>query len=314
MCCLAKGDRFLQDSLVSIVIPTFNRAEFLKLAIDSCLSQSYQCLEVIVVDDGSTDDTEEMLEKMTDSRLRYFKTTNAGAPSARNLGLTRANGLYIKFLDSDDVLAPRAIENQVLRYQSFGRRTHTVVVGFHKIIDILGNITRTIDPGRAVRRKGYFDLSDVVRRNPPTSTPLYKTEDLCELGGFDESLGVLQDYDLVFRLSERGFRFYFFPDYIYGMRDHDVGPRVSSVGSREKASEHFRILDRHFRKAMILYQGKLPHTLKSAFLQRYAGVLRKLRRSRWDEGLDADFRRLSGLPWAWSGEAVLLMALALIRR
>ena len=304
----------MKDELVSIVIPTFNRAELLKIAIKSVLRQSYGSVEVIVVDDGSTDDTEEMLKGTFSPGLRHFKTNNQGAPAARNIGLQNANGTYIKFLDSDDVLAPEAIEKQMLRYRSLNGGANTVVTGYHNIIDVAGNSLKTIHPSKSVQSKGYFDMSDIVKRNPPTSTPLYKTADIRKIHGFDESLGVLQDYDFVFRISNEGFRIHYFPDYVYGMRNHNLDQRVSSIISKEKAQEHFRIIDSHLRQAMDRHKGKLPRTLKKMFLQRYAMVLRKLRRSGWDDGVKESFRQLSGAPWIWSNEAVLLMTLALIRR
>lgn len=100
---------------VSVIIPTFNRSKLLRRAIDSVLKQSYGNIEIIVVDDGSTDDTQEIVQgisKQTPS-LIYVKKNNGGCASARNRGMELAHGELIAFLDSDDVWLPNAIESLV---------------------------------------------------------------------------------------------------------------------------------------------------------------------------------------------------------
>lgn len=96
--------------LVSVVIPTYNRAEQVLKAINSVLKQSYSDFEVLVCDDGSTDDTEERIRAIDDSRVRYLKQENKGPGAARNLGLKNAKGDLIAFLDSDDFWTPEHLE------------------------------------------------------------------------------------------------------------------------------------------------------------------------------------------------------------
>lgn len=88
---------------VSVIIPTYNRSKVVKEAIESVLKQSYTDLEVIVVDDGSTDDTSSVVKQIADSRVKYYYKDNGGPSSARNLGLAKSKGQYISFLDSDDL-------------------------------------------------------------------------------------------------------------------------------------------------------------------------------------------------------------------
>ncbi len=101
--------------LVSIVIPCFNREEYLSATLESCLNQSYSNLEIIVVDDGSTDSTLSIAKGYAerDHRVKIFHTVNQGPCIARNNGLGLTNGEYIKFLDSDDLLLPYSIQYQV---------------------------------------------------------------------------------------------------------------------------------------------------------------------------------------------------------
>ena len=101
--------------MVSVIIPTKNRCDLLRETLDSLRSQTYSDWEALVVDDGSEDGTIEMLESSADERIRFFKRdrTPAGAPVCRNIGVENAQGEYLVFLDSDDLLLPHALENRV---------------------------------------------------------------------------------------------------------------------------------------------------------------------------------------------------------
>jgi glycosyltransferase involved in cell wall biosynthesis len=105
----------MQIDLVSVIIPTYNRAHQIIAAIESALNQTYQEVEVLVIDDGSMDATQETVTKKYsgNSRVRYFRKQNAGVSSARNLGLREAQGEFIAFLDSDDLWLPEKIELQL---------------------------------------------------------------------------------------------------------------------------------------------------------------------------------------------------------
>ena len=105
------------QALVSVVIPNYNNGQYLAEAISSAISQTYKNLEIIVIDDGSTDDSNEILESFG-SKIRLIKQENRGAASARNQGIRSAKGDYIAFLDSDDIWKPNKIELQVAKIQS----------------------------------------------------------------------------------------------------------------------------------------------------------------------------------------------------
>ena len=100
--------------LVSIIIPTFNHASSLPKSVESCLAQTYDRLELIIVDDGSTDNTEDVVRPyLSDVRIRYVRKDHAERSAARNLGLDEAKGEFIQFLDADDLLRPEKIACQV---------------------------------------------------------------------------------------------------------------------------------------------------------------------------------------------------------
>lgn len=108
-------DRITNDRpLTSVIIPTYNRARDLKEAVNSVLRQTYQNMEIIVVDDGSTDETHELMNSFTDQRIKYIKKKNERHPGkTRNVGLQAARGEYIAFLDDDDLWLPEKLEIQM---------------------------------------------------------------------------------------------------------------------------------------------------------------------------------------------------------
>lgn len=111
----------MTSPLVSVVVPTYNRAHLIGRTIESALGQTYPNLELVIIDDGSTDDTEGLIQKSYggDPRVRYFKQANGGPSRARNAGLERAKGDYVALLDSDDTWSPWKIDLQVRCMEKF---------------------------------------------------------------------------------------------------------------------------------------------------------------------------------------------------
>jgi glycosyltransferase involved in cell wall biosynthesis len=138
----APQDRRKSDDapLVSIIIPTYNYGRYLSKAVKSCLDQTYRNLEIIVVDDGSTDDTRKIVEGL-DSRLVYVHQENQGVSAARNNGLGRARGAFIAFLDADDYLLPDSVAARV------------EVLLKHPDIGIVFTDTASCDPSGNVHHK-----------------------------------------------------------------------------------------------------------------------------------------------------------------
>lgn len=102
------------DFKVSVIIPTYNRGNLIINSIKSVLNQTFRNLEVIVVDDGSSDNTEDEVNKITDKRIKYIKlSSNRGGSNARNVGIKNATGQFISFQDSDDIFYPNKIEKQI---------------------------------------------------------------------------------------------------------------------------------------------------------------------------------------------------------
>jgi len=188
--------------LVSIIIPTYNYAEYIQAAIDSALKQTYGNIEIIVVDDGSIDDTQERL-KVYGERIRCFLQVNQGASAARNRGLKEAKGDYICFLDADDMYRSNNIAEKVSFLESnmqfdwcysdwawIDNNGVEVMFG-HEPKMLLAHIKAEGDV-LALALQGYRLGTNVF---------MFRKSLTDKLDGFDESLQVLEDYDYYVRAA-----------------------------------------------------------------------------------------------------------------
>ena len=138
------------DPLVSIVIPIYNSENYIADTILSCINQFYNNIEIILVNDGSTDNSEKEVLKFNDIRILYFKIENCGACEARNFGISKANGQLLQFLDHDDLLEPNKISNQIEYFNQYGEDyVYSGIMG-----SVSGNI-KTIDEGYEVYQKDF---------------------------------------------------------------------------------------------------------------------------------------------------------------
>ncbi len=186
------------ESLVSVVIPTHNRAALLARAVRSVLEQTYHNLEVIVVDDASRDDTQEMIESCHDDRIVYLKHAESrGGSAARNTGITSARGDFIAFLDDDDEWLPRKLACQMERFRE-NPQAGAVYTGF---IWVEWEKERIVDV-QIPRKRGYlFDDLMVENVVGTPSTVVIRRECFDGIGLFDESLWSSEDIDMWRRLS-----------------------------------------------------------------------------------------------------------------
>lgn len=181
----------------SIVIPTYNRADFILHALNSVFAQSYKNFEVIVIDDGSTDNTEEVLKQVSDSRLTYHKKKNEERAVARNTGAKMGKGKYVTFFDSDDLLYPNHLQDAF----EFIKKNNEPVF-FHLAYDIkdakgnliqkpisfTGNLNDKIIFGNVLSCNGVFIRRDIALQYPFNE---------------DRELSASEDWHLWVRLSAR---------------------------------------------------------------------------------------------------------------
>ena len=188
-----------QPPLVSVVIPTHNRAGLVTRAVTSVLEQTFTDLECIVVDDASTDGTESAVSDIGDARLRYLKNTvNAGAPASRNRGVREARGRYVALLDDDDAWLPEKLDKQLRFFDSAPERVGLIYSGFYYVSGESGKFISTFQP--AYKGAVYPDLLKGCILGSPT--PLIKKACFERAGGFDESLPGCQDWDMWLRIAK----------------------------------------------------------------------------------------------------------------
>lgn len=196
---------WLGNEMVSIIIPTYNRAEVIGRAVASILRQTYDDFEIIIVDDGSVDNTQEIVEGINDDRIRYIRLEhNQGACHARNVGIQASKHRYIAFLDSDDEWLPDKLEFQMRKMMDASENVGLVYC----------RMSRERDDGRErIYTPPYECRKDLLEGNMfrfllwrnviGTPTILVRRECLEDVGGFKDSLPCLQDYELVLRIAKR---------------------------------------------------------------------------------------------------------------
>lgn len=207
----------VQGSCFSVIIPTFNRADLLPETVQSVLAQTYRNFEVIVVDDGSTDDTVGVLKPYLE-QIRYFYQANHGLASARNRGIQEATGDFVAFLDSDDLYEPEFL-SRVLETFRANHAAGAVFVAEREFVD-----TKT-PPGRVYSKRTpglYFDPSGMVGRDTGVGSgrpPVIRREWLEKLGGFNERIRCAVDSEMWIRYSFH-VAMVFLPDPLIRRRRH----------------------------------------------------------------------------------------------
>lgn len=184
---------------ISVIIPTFNRSSVLLRAIDSVLNQTYKNFELIVIDDGSTDDTETLLAPYIESQMiQYHKTQNKGVSASRNHGVALARGKWIAFLDSDDEWLAHKLTQQMAFLE---KHAHLSIVYSDEIWIRNGVL---VNKKTHHQKKGGWIFADCLKQcliGP--SSVLLSREMFDEMKGFDESFIVCEDYDLWIKISSK---------------------------------------------------------------------------------------------------------------
>ena len=184
--------------MISIILPTFNRHPFLGLAIQSVLEQTFQDWELIVVDDGSQDESRQVIQALPDDRIHYFYQEHSGVSAARNAGIRRARHPWICFLDSDDYWKPAKLQRQL---QELERRPQYQVIYTDETWIRRG---RRVNPRKIHRKYSgwiYHRCLPLCIISP--SSVLLHRSILEREGLFDEDFPVCEDYEMWLRISSR---------------------------------------------------------------------------------------------------------------
>lgn len=286
----------MDQPLVSAILPVFNRAGSVVRAIESVLCQTYRNVELILVDDGSTDGTSALLERYR-GRATIFRQPNEGAYAARNLALRHAGGSLVAFIDSDDAWLPDKLERQV----PLMRPEVALVYGDIEILDA------PQDEARRARRTGFARVTP--RRGRvleafasgnfvPTCTALVRKSALEEAGGFSEDSRISADYLAWFRIARRHeLDFVPAPVALYTLHEagisYDLGRSLAArihlfegERARTRDPETRRILDRllfnlGLHLALAAARGRAGAVERPYRVARHAGAAMDRRRALW---------------------------------
>jgi len=180
---------------ISVIIPTYNREISLERAIDSVLEQTYRNFELIVIDDGSTDNTVSIIRKFR-KRIRYYSRLHGGVSSARNLGLEKSEGTWVAFLDSDDYWLPRKLERQM---QCLTENPRWLVLQTDEKWIRHGTVVNPMNKHR--KYSGWIFRQCLPLCIVSPSAVIVHQKVFNDVGVFDESLPVCEDYDLWLRIA-----------------------------------------------------------------------------------------------------------------
>lgn len=244
---------------VSVIIPTYNYGKYIEKAIDSVLAQTYKDFEIIVVDDGSTDNTKELIETKYRNRIRYFYQENKGAPVARNRGVEESSGQYLAFLDADDIFYPENLGKKVSLLDKREADGFVYSDGY-----CVNDDTRNkVKCSHWKHNAAYAKLSgDIFLRlledfRLQTCAAIIRRQCVLDVNGFDENLHCLQDHDLFLRISARN-TCSFIDECLFEYLGHtgSLSQSTSKLNTYRSKSLIIRKIEReHVQKALLLGTG-----------------------------------------------------------
>nr|WP_302831235.1 glycosyltransferase family A protein [uncultured Bacteroides sp.] len=243
-------------AIVSIVIPCYNQAVFLPETLDSVLLQTYKHWEVIIVNDGSPDDTESIARKYMamDCRIHYVYQENAGLSAARNNGIEQAQGEFILPLDSDDIIKPEYLEEAMKAFKENPQL---------KVVYCLGVMFGKINELWDLRYRGYRNL---LVRNAFFCSSIFKKSDWRRIGGYDENMRKgYEDWEFFIRLLDEHSLVYQIPQPLFYYRTKETSMTI--LASRKETA--------------IQIESYMYAKHEKLYTQYYGGILTALRDLTW---------------------------------
>lgn len=273
--------------LVSVVIPVFNREQMLRQAVASVVEQRYEPVEIVLVDDGSTDDTGRTCDQLaaeSPNSVRVVHQPNSGPGAAREAGRAVCRGEFIQYLDSDDLLLPRKLERQVEALR--GDPEAGVAYGFTRYRGSDGRGRPEPWKGSGEPRRTMFPWF-LTERWWDTPTPLYRRS-VCDAAGPWRPLWNEEDWEYDCRIASKGTKLAHVKEWVAEVRDHATD-RLSRAGARDRRRMASRTEAHVAVYGHALAAGIGPD---SPFMKRYARELFLLSRQCGAAGLSAESRRL----------------------
>ncbi len=266
----------------SVIIPTFDRRSFLEKAVNSVLSQDFQRYELIIIDDGSTDSTEELIENYTDERIIYKKIPHSGVSAARNKGLALSKGDFIAFLDSDDWWKNNKLSMTAEHIELYPeiKIFHTEEVWFKN-----GNLMPQKKKHKKPDGKVYLKALPICCIS--ISTASVKKDVFDEVGVFDEDLIACEDYDFWLRSTSK-----------YPVKLIEEELTLKDGGRKDQLSSHVWGLDRFRIKALekMLLSGNLSASDRKKTLSELKKKCRIFAKGAKKRGRENEYRRYLMLP------------------
>lgn len=257
---------------VSVIIPTYNRAEFLKSAIESVLGQTYMDFELLISDDASTDNTEQVVESFSDKRIRFTKNEiNKGVIHIRNKAVTNSTGEYIAFLDDDDEWMPEKLEKQINIIEGRPHSLGAVYTGAHSIDTKLGKVVKITTP----KYRGNI-LKELLENNIIiTSSIVVKKRCFEKVGLFDPEYRSASDFDMWIRLAEE-YDFNYVKDSLVRYHIHPNSISTNYVAVRDGLE---RLLAKHNKLFSANNKAYSNHLLKLGVAYCYSGNTKRGKRA-----------------------------------
>jgi glycosyltransferase involved in cell wall biosynthesis len=255
----------IKSPTVSVIIPTYNREDLICKPIRSVLNQSYQNFEIIVVDDYSTDDTENVVASINDSRIRYIRhQRNSGPAIARNTGIENSTGSYVAFLDSDDEWLPEKLEKQLNLFQKCGSEVGCIYTGL-AAVDKFNQVQIVKSPSDRGCLRDRLLYSNCIGT---PSTVMVKRNYLEHVQGFDPNMPSTEDADLWLRLSEHC-QFEVLPEVLTLYSDNNSGNRLT-LNHKSVVEGILSFIKKHHNKSIFALseqrQSKLSNRDIAAYL------------------------------------------------
>ncbi|ASC69626.1 putative glycosyltransferase [Halomicronema hongdechloris C2206] len=239
-----------RDPIVSVIIPTYNRAVLLEKAIKSVLKQTFSNFELIIVDDASSDQTTATIDRLYESCIKYIKhNKNMGVCAARNTGLAQAKGEYVAFLDSDDEWMPDKLQRQIDRFNEANERIG-VIYTWLKVVDINAQFQKLRKPSLHGNIEQDLLYSNFIGT---PSTPMIKRNYIEKTLGFDTRLRCCEDWDIWLQLAHNC-EFDLIPEPLVQYRDHSDKNR-GSINHSAVVEGYLHFLQKHHSKLFSEYRS-----------------------------------------------------------